>query len=241
MRGQFVFSIVCCSRFHLQLIAINCNRRECRQRTCYWLKCSARARHVISMVIQVVRLTLCSLTLFFSVCVSYPLLFSFHFYLKPDLSLFLHVVDIRAIDHWHSANWGGLLAEFTPLTGYEPNISDDFHYSETTEITFQDEFGDIDTEPSYLLDAELDDETIGRALSSPLFFQEREEPADRRQTYHSFDVSLLPAQSHRRTEFVKFVQQRKAKSRLRKRSNQDSLWTTKRANSRWFTRISSPF
>ena len=31
--------------------------------------------------------------------------------------------------------------------------------------------------------------------SSPLFIQEREEPADRRQAYHSFDESLLPAQS----------------------------------------------
>ena len=39
--------------------------------------------------------------------------------------------------------------------------------------------------PSYLCDAELDDETIGRALSSPLFIQEREESADRRQAYHS--------------------------------------------------------
>ena len=49
--------------------------------------------------------------------------------------------------------------------------------------------------PSYLLDAELSDETIGRALSSPLFIQEREEPADRRQAYHSFEESLLPSQS----------------------------------------------
>ena len=49
--------------------------------------------------------------------------------------------------------------------------------------------------PSYLFDAELDDETIARALSSPLFIQEREEPADRRQAYHSYEESLLPAQS----------------------------------------------
>ena len=48
---------------------------------------------------------------------------------------------------------------------------------------------------SYLFDTELDDETIGRALSSPLFIQEREEPADRRQAYHSFEERLLPAQS----------------------------------------------
>ena len=33
----------------------------------------------------------------------------------------------------------GPLAEFTPLTGYEPKLPDDFHYSETTEIIFRDE------------------------------------------------------------------------------------------------------
>ena len=44
----------------------------------------------------------------------------------------------------------GPLANNTPLTGFEPNHFDD--------------------------DAELSDETIGRALSSPLFTQEREEP-----------------------------------------------------------------
>ena len=60
-------------------------------------------------------------------------------------------------------------------------------------MVFQDESGDIDTEPSYLCDAELDDETIGKAPSSPLFFQEREEPANRRQAYHSYEESLLPA------------------------------------------------
>ena len=49
--------------------------------------------------------------------------------------------------------------------------------------------------PSYLHDAELSDETIGKALSSPLFIQEREEPASRRQAYHSFEESLLPSQS----------------------------------------------
>ena len=58
------------------------------------------------------------------------------------------------------------MAEFTPLTGYEPKLPD-FHYSETAEIIFRDESSDA--VPSYLIDAELDDETIGRALSSPLF------------------------------------------------------------------------
>ena len=49
--------------------------------------------------------------------------------------------------------------------------------------------------PSYLFDAELDDETIGRALYSLVFIQEREEQANRRQAYHSFEERLLPAQS----------------------------------------------
>ena len=49
--------------------------------------------------------------------------------------------------------------------------------------------------PSYLHDAELSDETIGRALSSPLFTQEREDPASRRQAYHSPEESLLSSQS----------------------------------------------
>ena len=34
-----------------------------------------------------------------------------------------------------------------------------------------------------------------KALSSPLFIQEREEPANLRQAYHSIEESLLPAQS----------------------------------------------
>ena len=42
---------------------------------------------------------------------------------------------------------------------------------------------------------ETSDYTIGRALSSPLFTQEREEKAGRRQAYHSLEESLLSSQS----------------------------------------------
>ena len=49
--------------------------------------------------------------------------------------------------------------------------------------------------PSYLHEAELSDETIGRALSSPLFIQERKEPAGRRQAPYSLEECLLPSQS----------------------------------------------
>ena len=84
-------------------------------------------------------------------------------------------------------------SSITLLTGNEPKLLDDFHCSETTKIFLQEQSSDA--VPSCLLDAELSDETIGRALSSPMFVQEREEPADRRQAYHSFEESLLPARS----------------------------------------------
>ena len=91
------------------------------------------------------------------------------------------------------------LAIYHPPTSHESNVLDDFHYSEISEMIFEEESGDIDTEPSHLCDAELDDETIGKALSSPLFIQEREEPSDRRQAYHSHAESLLSAPSFFRT------------------------------------------
>ena len=80
-------------------------------------------------------------------------------------------------------------------SGYGPNQFDNFDYSETLAAIFQNESVDIDTEPSYSCDAELDDELIGKALSSPLFTQEREEPANQTQTCHSHEESLLPAKS----------------------------------------------
>ena len=49
-----------------------------------------------------------------------------------------------------------------PLTGYEPKLLDNFDHSETSAMIFMDESDDIDTEPSYSCDAELDDETIGQ-------------------------------------------------------------------------------
>ena len=85
------------------------------------------------------------------------------------------------------------LVNNAPLTGYEPKFFDDYHFSETTEIFIQ-EFSS-DTRPSNLHDSEIRDDTIGRALSSPLFTQEREEPAGRGQAYHSPEQSLLSSRS----------------------------------------------
>ena len=123
---------------------------------------------------------------------------------------------------------------YNPLTGYEPELLDNFDCSETSAVIFQDESGDIDTEPSYSCDAELDDEIIGKALSPPLFIQEREEPANLRQAYHSHEESLLPAQSFfAHTSSVRPVyelsssQKTKITSRHGKRKNQDSPLKTK--------------
>ena len=89
---------------------------------------------------------------------------------------------------------------------------------------------DIDTELSNSCDAELDDELFGEALSSPLFIQEREEPANLRQTNHSHEESLLPARSFfTRTSTERHVyelsscQKTEIKSQHGKRKNQDSL------------------
>ena len=83
----------------------------------------------------------------------------------------------------------------TSSTGYEPNVIDNFDYSETYRAIFQNDSGDIDTDTSYSFDAELDDEVISKAPSTPLFSHEQEESANLRQTYHSREESWLPAQS----------------------------------------------
>ena len=87
----------------------------------------------------------------------------------------------------------------------------------------------MDTEPSYSCDAELDDEIIGKALSSPQFIQEREEPADLRQASKmtKFCCQLSPFHPHKYGESrirIKFksVSKMETKSRLGKRANQDS-------------------
>ena len=82
----------------------------------------------------------------------------------------------------------GTLAEYDPLTGFEP---DDYHISETTEPYIQESSG----ENVSLNDLEYDDVTIGIALSSPLFTQEREDDASRRRAYHSHDEGLSSSQS----------------------------------------------
>ena len=50
------------------------------------------------------------------------------------------------------------VAHTTSSTGYEPNVIDNFDYSEIYTAIFQNDSVDIDTEPSYTFDAQLDDE-----------------------------------------------------------------------------------
>ena len=112
----------------------------------------------------------------------------------PDVHLHLLCGSVRREFPCASANEElGTLVNKASLTGYEPNFFDDYHFSETTEIFIQESSSDI--RPSNLHDSEISDDTIGRALSSPLFSQEREEPAGRRQAYHSLEESLLSSQS----------------------------------------------
>ena len=85
------------------------------------------------------------------------------------------------------------MADNNLLICYEPNIIDNYQISKTTEILKQE--SSSDSRPSNLHDLEIDDYTIGKALSSPLFTQEREDPASRRQACHYPDESLLSSQS----------------------------------------------
>ena len=82
----------------------------------------------------------------------------------------------------------GTLAEYDPLTGCDPK---DYHISEATEPYIQESSG----ENGSLNDVEYDEVTIGIALSSPLFTQEREDDASCRRAYHFHDEGLSSSQS----------------------------------------------
>ena len=81
----------------------------------------------------------------------------------------------------------GTLAQYDPLTGYEPN---DNHISETTERYIQESTGENGSLNSH--DLGYGEYTNGMALSSPLFTQEREDDA---RAYHSNHEGLSSSQS----------------------------------------------
>ena len=251
----------CYSWFRLQLIAIHCNRWEvCRQihltRNFSHAHCTRLIMCILTAWLMclyarvipschpwwafdrpfVVRLFVFVLLLFLSVVY----LFSSLSYLYSDLHSFFHVDNAKGNTQCAFAQWGVLPPGGIPsshsLWAQRPwrlPLLRDFWNDHPGGIR-RHKYG-----APYLCDEELDDETIGKALSSPLFIQEREEPADRRQACHSLEESLSSGQSfftHTRTETrtrTKFVSKTKIKSRNGKRKNQDSPWQTKRANSRW--------
>ena len=128
--------------------------------------------------------------------------FCLHMSVPPSVSLFL-ILDInlsrsrcRSIPLRRSTEWGvwlcgqnNLFYRLWAQRDRQLRLLRDL-YSDLPEWSRRRRHG-----PSYSFDAELDDETIGKALSSPLFTQEREESANRRQAYHSHEESLIPAQS----------------------------------------------
>ena len=101
-----------------------------------------------------------------------------------------HGDQVSRANHREASEDLGTLSENDPLTGYEV---DNYKISETTDIFIQESSGD--SKPSNLHGLEIDDYTIGRALSSPLFTREREDAASRRQAYYSPDEGLSSSQS----------------------------------------------
>ena len=92
-------------------------------------------------------------------------LFSSTLYLISARHFLSNVSSVEGNNRCAFAQRGVLLHGDIPslTTGYEPNVLDDFHYSETSAMIFKEESADIDTEPSYSCDAELDDEIVGNA------------------------------------------------------------------------------
>ena len=108
------------------------------------------------------------------------------------------------------------MAKTTSSTGYEPDVIDNFDYSVTSETFLQEQSSD--TMPSYLHDAELSDETIGKALSSPLFTQEREASASLLQAFTHKEKACFNVHSQ---FFSKYGETRRLDVTKRGKSNQE--------------------
>ena len=106
---------------------------------------------------------------------------------SPSDELFLHfsskvqnltVFSIIYMIRIRFFGFGELIQNGFSTAQYKPN---DYHISEASEPYIQESSG----ENGSLNDLEYDDFTIGIALSSPLFVQEREDDASRSRAYHS--------------------------------------------------------
>ena len=121
---------------------------------------------------------LCCLILYDSPFYSLLSIFSLIFLFILLITFIFHVGDKNPLGRERSSNrfW-----------------AQNLHISETADIFIQE--SSSDGHRLNLLDLEFDDYTIGMALSSPLFTQEREDAAIRRQAYRSPDEGLSSSQS----------------------------------------------
>ena len=129
----------------------------------------------------------------------------------------------------HKKEECGPVAKTTSSTGYEPNVIDNSDYSETYTAIFQNESVDIDTEPSYSFDAELDDELIKKGQSSQLLTQEQEEPANLRQTYHFHEEIFLTSSVLFHTNKYGETSVRTKFKFVSKNGNQVATWKTSKS------------
>ena len=120
------------------------------------------------------------------------------------------------------------LTIYTPPTGYEPKLLNDFHYSETAEIIFQEQ-SNLTMRPSEK-----------RSLHHCSFRSEKNQRTEDKL------ITLLKKVCCQLSPYLCVTQERGdpctnlvrankiIKSRNGKRKKQDSPWKTKRATSRWF-------
>ena len=123
---------------------------RCRT-TCLAKTCSSTCHHVSDRALSLFALTSSSLSSVSTFCPfsSSPLSWS-------SSSMWSESPSTKSRAHPQNEEYCPV-AIHNPLTGDEPKQLDNFDYSETFAVIFQNESVDTDTEPSYSCDAELDD------------------------------------------------------------------------------------
>ena len=124
---------------------------------------------------------------------------------------------------------------YHPLTGYEPNVLNDFHCSETSAMIFQDESGDIDTEPSYSCDAELDDDTTGKSAVFTTVYSGARGTSELETSLSLSLRKFVASTLERRGPYTNLVcaKNESQVAKWKTKESEFSLKDKKRANSRW--------
>ena len=120
-----------------------------------------------------------------SVCSPPSLSFSFSFSCSSPSSS-MSVGSMRSPMRTSANDELGTMAENNPLTGHEPRIIDNYHFSETMKFSSRSPPATAGPQICMTWSSMT---TPSAERSSPLF-QEREDPASRRQVYHYLDESL---------------------------------------------------